>query len=103
MKVSYYPEEFGGHSHSGSGDIMFLICHMISQEHVRKGHVAGSEPLMLSLNLVKFAGHRHCSSKDLMPLVVKRQDSRCPCLNPPLLFISEVQSMPFSHPRNFRT
>ena len=33
MKVSYHPEEFGGYSHSDSGDIMLLVCHMISQEH----------------------------------------------------------------------
>ena len=27
--VSYHPAKFGGHRHSGRGDIMFLVCHMI--------------------------------------------------------------------------
>ena len=57
MKVSYHPEEFGGYSHSGSEDIMFLVCHMISQEHWSKGHVTGPEPLMLNLNLVNLTVH----------------------------------------------
>ena len=57
MKVSYHPEEFGGYSHSGSEDIMFLVCHMISQEHWSKGHVTGPEPLTLNLNLVNLTVH----------------------------------------------
>ena len=28
---------FGGHKHSGSGDIMVSVCHVILQEHVIKG------------------------------------------------------------------
>ena len=28
---------FGGHRHCGSGDIMFLICHVTSRDHVFKG------------------------------------------------------------------
>ena len=34
VKVSQHPAKFGDHRHSGSGDIMVLICHVISQGHV---------------------------------------------------------------------
>ena len=37
MKVSYHPAKFVSHSHSGSAYIMFLDCHVISQDHVVKG------------------------------------------------------------------
>ena len=36
MKVTCNPGNFGGQSHSGSGD-MFLVYHMISQDHMIKG------------------------------------------------------------------
>ena len=32
-----YPAKFGGHRQCGSGDIMVLVCHVISQDHVIKG------------------------------------------------------------------
>lgn len=32
-----HPTNIGDHGHSGSGDIMFLVYHVISQEHVIKG------------------------------------------------------------------
>ena len=38
---------FSGHSHSGSGVIMILVCHMISQDQVTKelcDFTAGSPP-----------------------------------------------------------
>ena len=28
-QVSYHPDTFGGHRHSVSGDIMFLVCGLI--------------------------------------------------------------------------
>ena len=34
--VSHQPAKFGGHRHCGSGDIMVLVCHVISQHHVIK-------------------------------------------------------------------
>ena len=37
MNVSYHHAKFGGHSHSGSRDIMLLVCHVNSQEQVIKG------------------------------------------------------------------
>ena len=36
-KVSYHPAMFGGHRHCGSGNIMILVCQVISQYNVIKG------------------------------------------------------------------
>ena len=36
LKESYHAAKFGGHWHCGSGDIIVLDCHMISQNHVTK-------------------------------------------------------------------
>ena len=44
---------------------------------------------MVSHHPVKFGGHRHCSSGDIMFLVAKEENSRCYLLNPPLLFTSK--------------
>ena len=46
MKVSYQSAKFCGQSHSGSGDIMFLVCHVISQDRAIKGscHFTGGIP-----------------------------------------------------------
>ena len=32
---SHHPAKFGGHNHSGSGDIV-LVCHVILQDHITK-------------------------------------------------------------------
>ena len=37
ITLSYNTAKCGGHWHSGSGDITFLVCHMISKYHVIKG------------------------------------------------------------------
>ena len=37
MKASDHPAKFGGHIHLSSEDIMFLVCHIISQDHAVKG------------------------------------------------------------------
>ena len=37
IKLGYHPVKFGGHKHSDNGDIMVLVCHVISQDHVIKG------------------------------------------------------------------
>ena len=31
---------FGGHKHCGSRDIIILVCHVISQNHVIERHVS---------------------------------------------------------------
>ena len=35
--MSYHTAKSGGHSHSGSGVIKNLVCHVILQDHVVKG------------------------------------------------------------------
>ena len=37
IKVGYVFAKFGDHRHSDSGDIMILISHIISQDHLIKG------------------------------------------------------------------
>lgn len=32
--VGYHPEKFGRHKNFDSEDLMFLFCHIISEEHV---------------------------------------------------------------------
>ena len=39
LKKSQHPTKFGGHRDCGSGEIMVLVCHMISQDHMIKVHV----------------------------------------------------------------
>ena len=43
---------------------------------------------MVSHYPAKSGGHKHCGSGDMMFVVVERQDSICPRLDPSLLFIS---------------
>ena len=43
--MSYHPAKFGGHSHSGSGVIRNLVCHVVLQDDVVKGscdYIGGS-------------------------------------------------------------
>ena len=37
IKVGYYLAKFGDHRHSDGGDIVVLVSHMISEDHVIKG------------------------------------------------------------------
>ena len=39
LKVSLQPGKFGGHRHGGSGDIMFLVLHVVVQDHMAKGSI----------------------------------------------------------------
>ena len=36
LKVFYYPTKFSCHRHCDSGDIIVLVCHVISKNHVIK-------------------------------------------------------------------
>ena len=36
---SYHHAKFGGHVHSGRGDIKFLVCCVIFQDHMINDHV----------------------------------------------------------------
>ena len=46
VKVSHHPTKVDGHKHCGSGDIMVLICLLISQDIVVKWlcDIIGSSP-----------------------------------------------------------
>ena len=44
---------------------------------------------MVSHDLAKFGGHRHCCSRSVMFLVVEKQDPTCFFLNLLLLFMSK--------------
>ena len=58
-----HPAKFVGHKPCGSRNIMFLICHLISQDHVTQ------EPFdFIAHHPIKLAGHRHCGSVDIMIL-----------------------------------
>ena len=35
----YHLPKFGGHRHCGSEDVLILVCHVISQDHVIKDDV----------------------------------------------------------------
>lgn len=36
LKVSHHPAKSGDHKHGGDGDIIVLVCHVISQDYVFK-------------------------------------------------------------------
>ena len=86
--MSYHPAKFGGHSHSGSGVIRNLVCHVILQDHMIKGSCdsMGMESLMACHNPAKFGDHRHHGGGDIMFFVAEEKNSRCCRFNPPLLF-----------------
>ena len=46
FRISYHPTKFPGNNHSGSGDILALACHVISQDHAIRGSFdfIGSSP-----------------------------------------------------------
>ena len=39
LKISHYPAKFGGHRQCGSRDVIVVVCHVISQDHLVKGPV----------------------------------------------------------------
>ena len=36
LKINHHPTMFGGHRHCGNGDIMLLVCRVISQDSMIK-------------------------------------------------------------------
>ena len=71
--VSQHIAELSDHRHCGSGDILVLVCHFISQYHLTKE----SCDFMKSHHPPKFGGHRYCGSRDLTVVVVEEKDSTC--------------------------
>ena len=47
LKVNYLPGKFDGHKLCRSGDIIVLVCHVISQDHMMKQacNTTGKSPL----------------------------------------------------------
>ena len=69
--TSHQLAEFGGHGHLGGGDMMILVCHMISHDPVIKDDVTfykRTDPV-LSYHLSKFGSHRQSDSEDTVVLI----------------------------------
>ena len=71
LMVSYTPAKFGGHRQRASGYIMFLVCHVILQDHVTIGESSMGRSWYIkgSHHPADFGSHRHCGSGDIMFLV----------------------------------
>ena len=91
--VCHHHAKCGGHRYFSSRDVMVLVCHVISKNHLIKvscDFMDGSASrLMLSHHPAKFGGHRHCGSGDKMFLVAEVEDCRCFHFHPPLTYISK--------------
>ena len=74
------PARFGSHRNCGSGDIILLVCHVISQDHMIKGScvLICRSPLR---KVIKFGGYKHCGDGDFMffichVLITRLRDER---------------------------
>ena len=70
LKVSHHPATFCGRRHCGSGDIMVLVCHVISPNHLivcSFDVMSKSQSLKVSYHPARFCGY--CGSVDIMVLV----------------------------------
>ena len=56
-KKSYNPVKVSDCWSSGTGDKTYIICHVITQDHVIFNHPA------------KFSDQRHCNSEDILFLI----------------------------------
>ena len=65
--VSHHSAQLGGSRHCGSEGVIFLICHVISSDHVSKESLYGWKCLIISHHSVQFCGHRH--SRDITLLI----------------------------------
>ena len=57
LMVSHVPVRFDGHRHRGSADKIFLVCHVISQDHLTKRQInimgrSGLRLVIIPLSLV---------------------------------------------------
>ena len=64
---NYHPAKYGDNRHYCSGDIMYEICHVISEDHVINGSCdfLWWESFIERHHPTKFGGHRHCGSGDI--------------------------------------
>ena len=54
FKVGFHPAKFGGHRHSDSGDIMLLVCHVISLNSWRRSTIKREEEERKQLQTVLY-------------------------------------------------
>ena len=60
---SYPFAKFGCHRHCGSEDIMILVCHVVSQNHVIKESFDFiGKGIKISYHPAKIGSHIHCDS-----------------------------------------
>ena len=66
IKTNYHHIKFRDHRHSGSGDMVVLVCHVILQNHVIKGRSPHrQESIKVGYHPTKFDGHRDSNSGDI--------------------------------------
>ena len=67
--TTYHPAKFREYRHCYSGDLIFLFCHVILDDHVMKVPCAfmGGSPFVI-YSPDKFGGHRRLSSGDVTSL-----------------------------------
>ena len=79
---------------------MVLFFHVILEDHMMKelpNVIDGSCGLLWEVTtLLCFGGNRPCGSRDIMLLVVEKQNSTCSCLAPPLLLIPKALALSWS-------
>ena len=68
LKLSYHSAKFYSHRDCGSGDLMVLVCHMISLNHGIKESCdfMGRSSSRRVIILQKFGVNRHCGKRDIM-------------------------------------
>ena len=93
IEVSFHPAKFGGHRHSGRGNIMVFVCHVtnafsLSRDLARPSDqrvkwLYRQEPIEVSYHPAKFGGHRHSGRGDITVFVchVTLQDHVVKALN----------------------
>ena len=62
IKENYHLAKFDGHLRSGNGDIVFLICHMISQDYMIEG----------SCNFISKIGKSSLMQVTILPSLVRK-------------------------------
>ena len=67
IKVRYHPAKFGGHRHSGSGEVIFLVCHVIltklrHKQLLEQSHLGQILKMYL---LSKFGDHLSYRNEDM--------------------------------------
>ena len=68
--VYHPPSQVGGHRCCSKRDKMFLICHVVKQDHIAKSQVTMTiRAPKVSHHDTNFGGNRHCGTRDIRPLI----------------------------------